>query len=305
MSGIDLAGQPINPTDRLERPRPTPRAAPVCFFLAGVPKAGTTSLYHYLNAHPDVCMTVPKETGFFFENYERGVDWYEREYLSHYAGEAAVGEASVGTIYHREAPARVREYAPAAKMIVLLRDPVDRLYSHFNFDIGLGNLDPDTSFAEAIRDEASGWRRTMVGLGMYHSQIANLRASFPEEQIKILEYTDFKAHTAERVAEIVAFLGLPPFDLLDTETQHNRTRYIGRPGLYQLVFRLTRPLKALFPFDENPTLFRVKSIIRERFFTASRPPIRDPADIAYLSEIYRESNRKLGAAVELDISHWL
>lgn len=282
-----------------------PRTSPVTFFICGAPKAGTTSLYHYLSAHPDVCMTVPKETGFFTKNSARGIDRFFDDYLPHYAGETAIGEASAGTLHHRHAAGIIRDHFPAAKMIACLRDPVDRIYSHFLFDMNLGKRPPGASFSEAIRDEGSRWRNTMVGLGMYHDQLQNLRAHFPDDQIKVLEFRDFRAHTAERVAELFEFLGLPAFDAVDTEARHNETSYVGRPGLYRAVYRATRPLKALLPFDNNRSLFRLKSAVRNLFFTAERPAAeRSPEDVAYLAEIYREPNRRLAGAVDLDLSHW-
>ena len=74
------------------------------FFLCGAPKAGTTWLYEYCTEHPDVCMSRPKETGFFFEDYGKGIDWFSNECFHHYDGKPAVGEASAGNMMHREVP---------------------------------------------------------------------------------------------------------------------------------------------------------------------------------------------------------
>ena len=66
------------------------------FILGGAPKAGTTSLYHYLDQHPEVCMSARKETSVFIDN--KGLEWLSENYYQHYAGEPAVGEASAGTL---------------------------------------------------------------------------------------------------------------------------------------------------------------------------------------------------------------
>jgi hypothetical protein len=68
------------------------------FFLCSAPKAETTSLYEYCAEHPEVCMSRPKETGFFFENYEKGIDWFSETHFSHYQGEEVIGEASAGNM---------------------------------------------------------------------------------------------------------------------------------------------------------------------------------------------------------------
>ncbi|MCS4136385.1 hypothetical protein GGP44_003063 [Salinibacter ruber] len=84
-------------------------------------------------------MSRPKETCFFFEDYEKGIGWFSNECFSHYDGEAAIGEASAGNMMHREVAPRIKTHCPNARLVFVLRDPVERIWSHYRFDMVLLN----------------------------------------------------------------------------------------------------------------------------------------------------------------------
>ena len=107
------------------------------FFIAGTMRSGTTSLTRYLDAHPDVFIAPQKEIHYFDLNYPRGIDWY-RQQFSNVDREVAVGDATPSYVYLEEAVARMTETVPDARVIVLLRHPVDRAYSHYWLRRALG-----------------------------------------------------------------------------------------------------------------------------------------------------------------------
>src|SRR6188508_1226206 len=112
---------------------------PPTFMIIGTQKGGTTSLHRYLDKHPDVTMALKKEVHFFDSFYFKGSDWY----LAHFPlrSEAAqTGEASPTYIFHPEAPRRVYDAFPQVKLIALLRNPVDRAYSHHQMESGGGMI---------------------------------------------------------------------------------------------------------------------------------------------------------------------
>ncbi|MEX2132610.1 MAG: sulfotransferase domain-containing protein, partial [Acidimicrobiia bacterium] len=121
------------------------------FLIAGAMRCGTTSLNAYLREHDEITVGQPKEVHFFDQNYERGIDWY----LQHFPGSdtaKAIGEATPAYLYFPEVAERIATTLPDVKILLLLRDPVDRAHSHYwhNRSVGREKLE----FAEAI----AAWR---------------------------------------------------------------------------------------------------------------------------------------------------
>ncbi len=276
------------------------------FFLCGAPKAGTTSLHEYCARHPEVCMSRPKETGFFFENYERGLDWFSEQYFSHYEGESEVGESSAGNMLHQEVAPRIKKHCPDAKLIFILRDPVERIWSHYRFDINVGTLPPTADFSELIRDEANEWRKIMVDLGMYHEQLVHYADHFDEEQMRILLFEDFAKNTEDVVGRLFEFVGVDPKVGVGTEEAHNETSHLRNPALYQMLYRVWEPIKQRLPRAAREALFGVRSTVRGWFFQSntSGKPVMLEDDRQYLGELYARPNAELEAWIGRDLSHW-
>ena len=155
------------------------------FFLTGAPKAGTTRLYADLRQHPAVCMSEPKETWYFFDHrkYERGLDWYASQFFEQCEGHRAVGEATPGYMAHPESPRRIAESLEVEpQFLFLLRDPVERAFSHYHFDLQRGARDPSRSFSEVIRDpdeqsaDSSQNHVGLVELGCYLQHLVAFQA---------------------------------------------------------------------------------------------------------------------------------
>jgi hypothetical protein len=140
------------------------------FLLLGAQKAGTTALYEYLRRHPQITGPSWKEVSFFDRHWARGESWYRGNFpnLARTRGKL-VGEASPSYVLHPLAPQRVQELVPDARLIVLVRNPVDRAFSQYNHEVALGReplpfeeaLDAED---ERLRGEQgrlhSGWTRT-------------------------------------------------------------------------------------------------------------------------------------------------
>jgi len=101
------------------------------FFLLGAAKSATTSLHAYLGQHPEICMAEPKEPIYFEAEFERGPAYYFNRYFSHWAGEPIVGESRVRNLYLPSVPRRLFDYNPNAKLLAILRNPVERVISHW------------------------------------------------------------------------------------------------------------------------------------------------------------------------------
>jgi hypothetical protein len=209
------------------------------FLIIGAQKAGTTSLASYLAAHPGVVPSKCKEVHFFDLNYERGVDWYRSHFpvalgqvlRSRMRGRRIqMGEASPYYIFHPLAASRAFNLLPAARVIVLLRDPVDRAYSHYHHEIRLGA--ESMAFEDAIEAEdhriaEEGQRLALdssyvsfnyqhfayLKRGIYADQIRRWLRYYRPEQFLILSSERFFKNPASEYQRVLQFLGLPPWDL--------------------------------------------------------------------------------------------
>lgn len=204
------------------------------YLIIGAQRAGTSSLYSYLWAHPLVGKASTKELHFFDVRYDRGLAWYRRQFPTIFAREHArlrhgsplvTGEASPYYLFHPAVPDRVARDLPRVKLVVLLRDPVARAYSHYNH-VRRRGFEP-LSFEEAIElehervghdpDAAEGdgsrahRRFSYLTRGLYAEQLERWSSRFPRDQMLVLCAEDLFENPAAVVAEVYEFLGLPPF----------------------------------------------------------------------------------------------
>ena len=218
------------------------------FLVIGAQRAGTTSLFYYLCGHPDVARPATKEIHFFDDNYWRGADWYRSYFALSFGGERATGEATPYYLFHPAVPARVAATIPDAKLVVLLRNPVDRSYSHYRKmkRMGIERL----SFKKALAAEErrlageeerlladpryrSGHHRrhAYVGRSLYADQLERWLGAFPRDQLLVLLSEDFFARPAEVYAETLGFLGLPPWEPEALEDRNPASYRPLPPGL--------------------------------------------------------------------------
>lgn len=210
--------------------RATARARPLPDFLViGAQKAGTTALYAYLHWHPGIAGPSWKEVSFFDRHWWRGVGWYRGQFPMRSRGRL-VGEASPSYLFHPLAPERVRAVVPRAKLIVLLRNPVDRAYSQYQHEVALGR-EPLT-FEDALAAEdgrtrgeaerivadprafsSAWWDHTYVARGRYAEQLERWLAVFDREQLLVVRSEDLGERPAETYAAVLRFLGAAPHEL--------------------------------------------------------------------------------------------
>ena len=192
-------------------------------FLVGAAKAGTTSLYAALARHPKIYMSPMKEPH-FFSRIQPAARWEaffphvsdEDEYLALFGGvanEPVVGEASTSYLWDREAAGRIARAVPRAKILIVLRDPVDRAYSHYRNDVREGM--ERRTFIEALeaeqRDGAGGWGASSLYLdcGRYAGQVERYLGRF-EGRVKVLFFDDLVGDEAGTIAGVHGFLGVQP-----------------------------------------------------------------------------------------------
>ena len=275
------------------------------FSVAGAPKSGTKSLYFYLKSHPCICMAEPKETDFFQHNYVRGLKWF-KSLFEPSQGIQALGEASPGNMIHPDAARRIAHHFPDARLIFVLRDPVERAYSQYCFGVMLGTQDPNQSFSELIRGDEGTWGDRVLRLGLYHRQLLRFERYFPHEQMMIRLFRDFKEDNERFVRRIFQFLGVDDSVQVDTSERHNRTRYPRSKAVLRAAYALWNPIKSMLPEGVLEGTYGLRSSIRNKLFQSGsqKKPSMKPADREYLSDYYAEPNRQLEKWLGRDLSHW-
>jgi hypothetical protein len=193
------------------------------FFIVGAARSGTTSLHEYLRNVKGIYMSPVKEPHFFVEEVGplyRHVPHFKdpARYLSLFQpknGEFILGESSCSYLYDDTAPSSIYAKIPDARIVILLRDPIERAYSHFLHHLRYG-FDNTFNFLEAIKNDyyskgRKGWgfTRLYVELGMYSQQVQRYFDVFGRDKVKVVIYEDeFKSITNETVNDVIRFLGL-------------------------------------------------------------------------------------------------
>ena len=190
------------------------------FILAGAQKSGTTALHYFLNRHPDIAMGDQQEIHFFDNDLQFVSEPDYQKLHKHYpllASSMIAGDCTPSYMYHEPAAERIFEYNPKIKFLVLLRNPVDRAFAHWNMQ-RFRNREP-LDFFDAVREEqtriagapATEARRfAYVERGFYGRQLERFFNFFPREQVKAVKFDDFKANQGQTVAAILSFLGRKP-----------------------------------------------------------------------------------------------
>ncbi|HEX8119872.1 MAG TPA: sulfotransferase [Solirubrobacteraceae bacterium] len=174
--------------------------------IIGAQKCGTTSLHLYLAGHPQVQMSRPKELHFFVEagNWSRGLEWYERHFDA--PGRAIYGEASPSYSAwptHRGVPERLHRTVPAARLIYLVRDPIDRMVSQWTMRTRNGVESRPLDAALRHVDGADYLFRSR-----YHLQLGLYLEHFPPEQILVVDSDDLDRDRAATLRRVHRFLGI-------------------------------------------------------------------------------------------------
>lgn len=292
------------------------------FAIIGTAKSGTTSLHHYLKQHPQVYVSPQKETNFFaFEGQE---DWFRgpgderdlrtavitdpatyRKQFEAVSGEIAVGESSTWYLYSTRAAAKMRSRLPEAKLIAMLRNPVDRAFSSYLHLVREGR--EELSFEEALLAEeeriAKRWafmwhyRRA----GFYAEQVERFLGLYAPEQMRFYLYDDL-ADPGGLLEDIYEFLGVDRGFVADTSVKHQATGVPRNRLLGRLLFE-PNPIKSTLK-SFLPAQFRHNLRERAGQRLLSKPPLAEVTRERLLSG-YEKDIRRLQELIGRDLSAWL
>jgi len=198
------------------------------FIIIGAQKGGTSSLYKNLIRHPSVKASFHKEPHFYDFNYFEGISWYKAFFPRETEmNNKLTGEATPYYLFHPKAPKRVKETQPDVKLLVMLRNPVNRAYSHYNKD-SLRGKDP-LSFIDAVHAEdqrfeeekkqyedpykcINHWKRSYLSRGKYAEQLERWFKFFPRKQFLIIQSEQYYSNASKIYSDVLNFLDLPEWD---------------------------------------------------------------------------------------------
>lgn len=228
------------------------------FIIIGAMRGGTTSLYSYLTDHPNIGPAYMKEVHFFDVYYSKGLHWYRAQFPSsvqkYYAERVQkqpfiTGEASPYYLFHPHAPKRIAKNLPQVKLVVLLRNPVSRAYSHYYHELS-GCHEKMPTFEEAIacEEERIGKEGELLAKneqynsynhrhfsylarGIYVDQLKVWMNLFPREQFLILKSEDFFADPATVLKQVLEFLNVPDFGLKKEQQEYEQLNTTSPPKM--------------------------------------------------------------------------
>lgn len=209
------------------------------FLIIGAQKAGTTSLFNYLCLHPQITGSMPKEVMFFTAQFSRGVDWYQRHFPLRSTlarNKALCGEATPTYLYSLQAPEHVASITPAAKLIIVMREPAARAVSHYYHEkrCGLEKRPINEVFSES---EIERWRngdcpdlpaKFYFKWGDYASALEQWLSVFSRDQLLLIDSADFFKNSEKNFESVCDFLEIQKCGLL-TEKAFNAGSHKEKP----------------------------------------------------------------------------
>lgn len=267
------------------------------FLIIGVPKAGTSALAAWLAGHPEVFMVPGKELHFFTTGFWKGLDWYRAHFPAN-SEKQQFGEASPGYLFSERALPRMVDAVPDAKLIAILRHPVDRAYSHYWM---LRSKFPhNRSFEELARLELDGKRDDtsppLLAMGRYMPQLERVDEFYGPERLLVVLYDDLAERPKDVFENVCGYLDVdrtwtdPIIGSVVNATTMVRS---GRLRLAMMKLRMGRwlPRRIVYGLDR---LNRVKG---------TYPPM-DPSLRSELLDWFRDDVEALSRRLGRDLSAW-
>jgi hypothetical protein len=273
------------------------------FLIIGAPKAGTTSLYDHLRAHPEIFMSEIKEPRFFGytgtpgpENRHKFPIQSQEEYESLFEAattEKARGEATPHYLLYPQAPERIHALLPHAKLIASLRNPIDRAFSIYQMNLRNKSANAGVPFAEAIGID----HNLREG---YHESLTRYFERFPAAQLKVILFDDLKNEPRRTVQGLFAFLGVDPGFLPDLSRISNPGGTPKSKFLHQLMSnrQMQATARKLLPRAVTQRLKDLRSRNLEQ-----RAMTREERRVAL--GIFRTDIERTQALIGRDLSHWM
>lgn len=267
------------------------------FLVIGAMRSGTTTLAWALGAHPEVFIPRDKEIHYFDQNFDKPVEWYRR-WFEAADGAPAIGEATPTYLYEREAPARMADVVPEARLVAILRNPIDRAYSHYWHERNLGRETLPFREALAMEPERIGTEEVLSRLhfayldrSRYLHQLERVCRYYPRQRLHVMILEEFQRDPATLYGDLCRFLRLD---------ESYRPSKIGRALNRNVSYRSQRLGSLARRIRWRPLRRVVGRLVVKGF---GYPPM--DADLRReLGDRFAGENSALGAWLGRDLSIW-
>jgi hypothetical protein len=275
------------------------------FLIIGAARSGTTSLFQYLEPHPDVFMSQVKELNFFSNEkyWNKGFGWYESHFGAAHKHAKAIGEASTSYTkapFTSDVVKRIHDYNTDMKLIYVVRDPIERYISHYMKRVQTGI--EKRSFSQTLDDldnEACAWQ------GRYHYQIQKYLELFPRNQLLVISMASMKTTPEAVMNELYDFLGLPAQRAISgLDAVHNATqRVVRKTRVGSKILNLYRN-----HLEQRRIPFRIKRLVT-RLGDVGGEVIEKPKltseQYQKLKNFFEDDAEKLSSDFGIDTGSWL
>lgn len=284
----------------------------VDFFIVGTPKAGTTSLYHYLNNHPEISMSIRKETNFFsyaaiekqkmygMQDRINTIEKYHSLFTDNKS--KILGEASVSYLFYRDVPEKIRSYNQDAKIIIMLRNPIDRAFSHYLMDLRLGfvNNDFDEIIEKGKIDKSLNlFYQQYVEVGLYYKQVKRYLDTFGNKNTLIIFHQDFKRDLESVLFRVYQFLNINKNFKNKIRAKHN-AYIMPKSTILKKIYSIAVFRKIINKFIPKGVVKKIGVL----FFEKVKKPKLSDSTKNMLLKIYNEDILLLENLLSEDLSRW-
>lgn len=291
------------------------------FFIVGAPKSGTTALSEYLREHPNVFISHPKEPHYFASDMIKhriikNIDDYLQIFENANDDQKAIGEASVWYLHSKKAIKNIQIFNPDAKIIVMLRKPVDMVYSmHSQHLHSLGEDETCFETAWDLEDERKKGNYIpkyilhlpnlyYSEIANYYSQLLNVYKYFSKEQVKVILFDDFKDNPKKVFDDVQNYLEVPFYEKNDFKIVNPNTvmksRKVEELLKNNTMLNFRKKIKSYLGIQS----FGVRSqILKYNSIALKRKPINEHVKKRVI-ENYKEEVNELSKLLDIDLSHW-
>jgi hypothetical protein len=296
------------------------------FIVIGAPKAGTTSLHEYLRQNPRISLPLRKETHFFVadknstplvEKYlgrtlenEKPIENLD-DYLAEFerkGDEITYGEVCPSYFFYPNASVNIKKYCPDAKIICILRNPVDRFYSHCRFNISRQITSKDfNAVMDSIRDQSmDSYTERALTIGLYHTHLSRYYELFPRENFKVFLFEQLDKQPGALMDELMDFVGLPEFDYV-VQQKFNASAQTGLGRLFTGL-KKSKMMKSIIRKIPRNLYHRLRYFAVRNIYKSSAAEDQSNTfsekDRQLLRDYYREDILKLEKLLQKDLSFW-
>ena len=285
----------------------------VNFFIVGAPKSGTTSLYQYLCQHKEIemcsikepdffsCTALKKEQTYYGNDPIQNLEKYNKLFSN--KKDLLRGEASVSYLFYDDVAKKIKKYNEKAKIIIILRNPVDRAFSHYLMDYRLGLV--SENFEDIINKRINHknallYYQQSVSVGEYYHQVERYIKVFGPEKLLIINYDDFKNNLAVTFEKICLFLNVSHTFKVDFTKSYNSFKR-PRSKIVRWVYSFTKLRKILSQIIPK---IAINYIIKMLFTESKKPKLSSDAR-KFLISHYKDDIINLSKLLNQDLSSWI